>query len=185
MSKKIEINLFSQKSIENAMKEIESYQKSITAKCEQVCQTLAQIGIDTAKANCGKYGSYISFTMKTEQADAGCAAVSLVASCTKMLTSEWRTKDGDTKTAIVNPLLMAEFGAGLKAENPMGVLGVGTGTFPSDTAKEHAFNPEGWYYMDTSGVWHHSSGAKPTMPMYKAWLKMYGEAEKTIKSVFS
>lgn len=180
MAKPIEINILSRKSIENAIKAIDNYEKELTDKCEEVCRELAEIGINTAKGNTGNYGKYIAFTTKTEPSVSGCVAIAMVASNTGIIKSEWLTKDG-VKSADVSPLLMCEFGSGLRAQNPNNIPGVGTGTFPGQT---HAEDPGGWYYMDLDGVWHHSSGVTPSMPMYNAWKEMFSNAESIVRKVF-
>ena len=59
---------------------------------------------------------------------------------------------------------------------------MGVGTFPDQT---HAFQDQGWYYMDVSGEWHHSYGVKATMPMYNADIEMILNLRKIAKEVFS
>lgn len=180
--KRFTVNPFSISSIRELQKGLEEYKKTIVANCEEAVKRLAECGIETAKLNTGKYGKYIVFSMKVNSDDYGCEAI-ITATNTGMIKSEWRTADG-VKTADVNPLLMAEFGSGLRAENPFDVKGVGTGTFPSETAKDHATDPNGWWYMDTEGEWHHSYGMKPSAPMYNAWLEMYSNIETVMKEVF-
>ena len=69
----------------------------------------------------------------------------------------------------------------LRTKNPMNVLGVGTGTFPGGT---HGADPEGWWYMDLDGVWHHSYGMTPKMPMYHASLAIMSNVQRVAKEVF-
>jgi hypothetical protein len=93
--------------------------------------------------------------------------------------SEWQTKDG-VRSAEISPALMLEFGSGLKAENPANIEGVGTGTFPGGT---HGTEP-GWWYMDLDGVWHHSSGVAPKMPMYYAGKELREKVLEIAKEIF-
>jgi len=182
MAKKIEIDLFSRKSINAAIKQIADYKKTLTRKCEKFCYELAEMGIDVAKSNTGNYGKYIAFKVETKQESAGCVEVAVVASNTGLITSVWKTKDGEEKSVDVSPLLMCEFGSGLRAQNPMNVPKVGRGSFPGQT---HANDPGGWYYMDVDGVWHHSYGVTPSAPMYKAYTTMYTNIEKKAREVFA
>lgn len=178
MPKKITMNL-SVSSIQNAIKELRKYQNDLNGKCEEFCQRLAELGIQTAKENTGNFGKYISFTYEVKDRTKGCKAV-MVATNTGIIHSEWQTKEG-VKTADVSPILMCEFGSGLKAENPKGIPGVGTGTFPGQT---HAEDPNGWYWMDLDGEWHHSYGVTPKMPMYHASIEMILNIQKIAREVF-
>lgn len=113
------------------------------------------------------FGKYIRLASEITPEQAGCRAV-LYMEDTSKIVSEWQTLEG-VKRATVSPMLMLEFGSGLKAENPANIPGVGTGTFPGQT---HAENPGGWWYMDLDGVWHHFSGVSAKMPMYFAGKEM-------------
>lgn len=178
MPKKITMTL-SQSSIQNAIKEIRQYQSDLNRKCEEFCRRLAELGIKVAQENTGGYGKYITFSVEITDRTNGCKAL-MVATNTGIIHSEWRTQDG-VKSADVSPLLMCEFGSGLKAENPKNIAGVGTGTFPGQT---HASNPEGWWWMDLSGEWHHSYGVTPKMPMYHASIEMILNVRKIAKEIF-
>ena len=178
MPKKITISL-SQSSIQNAIKELRQYQNDLNRKCEIFCQRLAELGIQTAKENTGNFGKYISFTYEVKDRTKGCKAV-MVATNTGIIHSEWQTKEG-VKSADVSPILMCEFGSGLKAENTKWIPGVGTGTFPGQT---HAEDPNGWYWMDLDGEWHHSYGVTPKMPMYHASIEMILNIRKIAREVF-
>ena len=76
---------------------------------------------------------------------------------------------------------MIEFGSGFKANNPKDIPGVGQGTFPNQT---HAFDKEGWYWVDLDGKLNHSYGISPEMPMYKASLEVIKEVRTVVKEVF-
>ena len=178
MPKTITMTL-SQSSIQNAIKELRQYQNDLNRKCEEFCLRLAELGIQTAKENTGNFGKYISFTYEVKDRTKGCKAV-MVATNTGIIHSEWQTKEG-VKSADVSPILMCEFGSGLKAENPKGIPGVGTGTFPGQT---HAEDPNGWYWMDLDGEWHHSYGVTPKMPMYHASIEMILNIQKIAREVF-
>lgn len=148
-------------------------------KCENLVKNLGERGIAVGKKKIGKYGTYVIFSISTQQEATGCKCI-VLATNTGIIKSEWRTKDG-VKSADVSPLLMCEFGSGLQAKNPMNVPGVGTGTFPEQT---HATDPNGWWYMDLAGEWHHSYGITPKMPMYKAAMEMHKKVVTEAKKVF-
>lgn len=164
--------------LNNLAKQIRDYQRNLKNKCEEYVRQLAKAGIDVAQQNTGNYGKYITFTVQTNPEKDGCKAV-MLATNTGIIKSEWQTKDG-VKTADVSPLLVIEFGSGLKAENPKNIPGVGTGTFPGGT---HGNEP-GWWYMDLDGVWHYATGVSPKQPMYKASLIIREKAISKAREVF-
>lgn len=125
------------------------------------------------------FGKYIRLASEITPEQAGCRAV-LYMEDTSKIVSEWQTLEG-VKRATVSPMLMLEFGSGLKAKNPANIPGVGTGTFPGQT---HAENPSGWWYMDLNGVWHHSSGVSAKMPMYFAGKEMRAKIVSIAREVF-
>lgn len=180
MSKRISMSL-SHESIQNAVKEIRQYKSDLNKKCEELCRRLAVEGIQIAQAHIGDsgFGKYIRLASEITPEHAGCRAV-LYMEDTAKITSEWQTKEG-TRSATISPILMIEFGSGLKAQNPAGISGVGTGTFPGHT---HAEDPGGWYYMDLDGVWHHSTGVEAKMPIYFAGKEMREKIVAVAKEVF-
>lgn len=78
-------------------------------------------------------------------------------------------------------LLFLEFGAGIHFNKDMthplaSELGYGVGTYPGQT---HAFDENGWWYLDDNGEWRHSYGIGADMPMYRSAQEM----QKKIKSI--
>lgn len=180
MAKRIFSTDLSVKGIENLKKRIVDYRDNfLPSRCQELVRKLAESGILVAKQNVGNLGKYITFSIKTEQDTNGCKAI-MLATNTGIIQSEWQTKDG-VKSADVSPLLMVEFGSGLRAENPLNVPDVGTGTFPGQT---HAEDPSGWWWMDMDGEWHHSYGMTPKMPMYKATMEMHTRVISIAREVF-
>jgi len=179
MGTKITANL-SVKSIRAAQKQLRQYKKDMIAKCEKFVTVLANKGILVGEDNLGGYGNYITFKLETDPKRYGVRAV-LSATNTGIIKSEWRTKD-EVREEDVSPILMAEFGSGLRANNVRAnEFGMGTGTFPHQT---HAEDPEGWWYMDLNGEWHHSYGVTPTMPVGKAYAEILDQIHDTAKEVF-
>ena len=176
---KIEIEL-STRSIENAIKEIEKYQKNLMEKVRMFNKRLADEGISIAQGKVGSFGKYILFSQDTERIENGYRTV-LYATNTGIITSKWRTKDG-VKSADISPLFMVEFGSGLRAQNPKGIPGGGTGTFPGSN---HSDDPSGWWYMDLDYKWHHSTGVTPRLPMYNAAMAMRAKIVTIAKEVFN
>lgn len=177
MSKKIKFSL-SQRSIQQAIKELKEYQNDLNRKCEILCERLIAEGLQVAEGKVGDsgFGKYIHIGSEITPEKAGCKAVLFMRDKAK-ITSEWQTLEG-VRNAEVSPMLMIEFGSGLKAQNPMGIDGVGTGTFG-----EHGNEP-GWWYMDLEGNWHYSTGVSPKMPMFYARKEIREKVIKIAKEVF-
>lgn len=179
MAKKISFGL-SPSEVRSAIKEIQDCQNSLNRKCEELCRRLASEGIQIAQAYIGSsgFGKYIRLSSEITPEQAGCKAVFYMEDSQKIV-SEWQTQEG-AKSAEVSPMLMLEFGAGLKAENPANIPGVGTGTFPNQThAKEGS-----WSYMDLDGNWHTSSGVTPHMPMYHTGKELREKILSIARDVF-
>ena len=170
----MEINIkLDSRSIKMAIRNVKKYQDKINSKCEQVVNRLADIGIETARLNCGEYGTYITFSKEVKGTATGANG--------KIIAVGTPTERGRNGEYIIDPLLMAEFGSGWKAKVLDKVDGVGQGTFPGQT---HAFDPRGWWYSDKDGKSHHSYGEAPTFPMHSADIAMIMEVNKVLKEVF-
>ncbi len=179
MSTKISFGL-SVREVQNAIKEIKAYQGDINRKCEELCRRLTAEGIQIAQSHIGSsgFGKYIHLGSEITPQQAGCKALFYMEDSAK-IKSEWQTQEG-VQSAEVSPSLMIEFGSGQKAENPAGISGVGTGTFPGG---KHGNEP-GWYYMDLEGNWHYSTGISPKMPMYYAGKELREKVLDIARDVF-
>ena len=172
----ININLFSQKSIQNAIKQIEQYRDDLPRKCQEICRRLSEEGVRVADAaiNSVPIGKTITLTTDINPSKMGCKAIM------KMTGRETRTEDG----RIFFTALAIEFGAGIRynpTANPKSSeFGMGVGTFPGQT---HAFQ-DGWYYLGNDGEWHYSHGIQASMPMYKASVEMKQKIDTIVKEVF-
>ena len=181
MARRARVGL-SVKEFEKLKERIEKYQSSLQAKCEQFIVELAKKGIRVAKANVGGYGNYISFGVDVDPTEYGARGV-MYAANDSLIHVMWIGGGVSYGEADISPLLMAEFGSGMMAQaNPRGPeFGMGTGTFPGQI---HANDPDGWWYMDLEGVWHHSYGVTPKMPMGHALSEMIDQIRATAKVVF-
>lgn len=179
MAKKISFGL-SPSEVRSAIKEIQDYQNSLNQKCEKLCRRLASEGIQIVQAHIGNsgFGKYIRLSSEITPEQAGCRAVFYMEDAQKII-SHWQTLEG-TKSAVVSPSLMLEFGAGLPAQNPADIPGVGTGTFPGGI---HGNEP-GWWYMDMEGNWHYASGVTPKLPMYHAGKELREKVLAIAREVF-
>lgn len=160
--------------------QLEAYKRRLLDKCAIFTERLADKGILVGEQNLGEYEKFIMFSVETNPQRYGAKTI-LYATNTGIIKSQWMTKDG-IKEADVSPILMAEFGSGLRANNAhASKFGMGTGTFPGQT---HAEDPEGWWYQTLDGVWHHSKGVTPSMPMYKAQMEIYDQIASVALEVF-
>lgn len=176
-SKTISIDLFSQKSIQNAIKQIEQYRDDLPRKCQEICRRLSEEGVRVADVaiNSVPIGRTITLTTDINPSKMGCKAIM------KMTGTKTRTDDG----RVFFSALAIEFGSGIRynpTSNPKAPeFGMGVGTFPGQS---HAFQSEGWYYLDSNGEWKHSYGVQASMPMYKASVEMRQKIDSIVKEVF-
>ena len=178
MSKTISFGL-SVSEIDRAIKELREYQNNLDKKCEQLCFELCKAGMPIARSYIGEsgFGKYIRLSSEITPEKAGCKAI-LIMEDSQKIVSKWQNLDGIQRKEI-SPVLMLEFGAGLPAQNPANIPGVGTGTYG-----ERGSDPNGWWYMDLNNIWHHSNGIEPKMPMYFAGKELRNKVLKIAKEVF-
>ena len=173
----IKVDIFNPKSIQNCIKQIESYRDDLPRKCQEICRRLCEIGQQTALVaiNESPQGKAVTLRMDIDPSKTGCKA---------MLIGTGKTITDD-RGRIYNLLLGIEFGSGIRLNptaNPLASeFGMGVGTFPDQT---HAFDPNGWYYLGDDGEWHHSYGVRATMPMYKAGVEIRRQILAIAKEVF-
>lgn len=173
-TRRIRVKL-SQDGIESAIAQLQAYKQTLSEKCQLAVERLADLGIKTAKINCGEYGDVITFSKDVYGVDGG-AKGRLIA------VGEPVFRIRNKQLITMDPLLMAEFGSGWEAKVLDPIEGYGQGTFPGQT---HAFDPHGWYYTDVeTGEQHHSYGESPTFPMHSAMIAMLFEVERVFKGVF-
>lgn len=175
--KTIKIDLFDGKSLQQAIKQIESYRDDLPRKSQEICQRLCEIGNQTALVAIQEspQGRAVTLRMDIDQSQIECKA---------MLIGTGKTVTDD-RGRTYNLLLGIEFGSGIRLNttaNPLSSeFGMGVGTFPDQT---HALDPGGWYYLDKDGNWKHSYGVKATMPFYKAMTDIHRNVNKVVKDVF-
>ena len=164
--------------VRGAIEQIRQYQNELNRKCELLCQRLSAEGIAIAQAQIGSsgFGKYIRLSSEITPEKAGCKAIIYMEDSQKIV-SQWQKREG-TQSKEISPALMWEFGAGLPAQNPANIPGVGTGTYGT-----HGNQP-GWWYMDLQGEWHYSTGISPKMPMYNAGKKLRKKVMEIAEEVF-
>lgn len=180
---KIEISL-SQKSVNHAIGQIKAYRDSLGEKNETFVYELLKVGIKVAQENAGGFGKYITFSKKGKSGKYTTIGY-LIGKDEQPIIAEWDYK-GDKKTAVISPILMAEFGSAGYAEVLFDdVSGVGQGTFPGQT---HAFESFWWYKEwdeNGKGEWKRGFGIRPTHPMYHAEMQMYAQVYDIARKVFN
>lgn len=167
------------------VKELKSYEKILKAQSQIFVNRLADVGIVVAMQNTGVYSGYITFEKKQESIRNG--AKSILIAYGRPITKEWSVDSAnggtETHTETIDPLLMAEFGSGFRADNKWSqeFPFAGQGTLDK---YGHAFDFGGWSWKDEDGHWRHSKGEQPTYPMYTAYVQMRQQIEKIAREVF-
>lgn len=166
----------STRQIEQAINTLKWYESRLQYKCEQVVKELADIGIEVIQDNVfveydgevRNFGDSVFFRKEiTTEVDG--------ATCELFVNAEPYLKEWTTGSALVDPLLMAEFGSGAKA------IDGHRGEFPN---QKHAFEGS-WFWRDMSGRAHVSSGNTPSRPMFKAVQEMRQQIHTVAIKVFN
>lgn len=178
MAKKFTTNI-STRQLTRVIDELNQYAQRLSEQCAQFVDELAEIGITTARANLADLvednkGNTLAVSGNVffeKEVDANAyGATSIIIPSSNSILVEWATG-----SAVVDPLLMAEFGSGEFAVEGH------RGTFPN---QKHAFDPNGWYWRDLGGVLHHSRGITPTRPLLKAKEEMIQQISEVAERVF-
>lgn len=168
--KKIKINLFNQRSIDDAINEIINYQNSLNDKCVVFVEKLSEIGIpiinkniSSAKGDSDKgHNTYIKINSFGSYSQA------------KLIVEG---KD----------ILFIEFGAGIhyngsagSSPHPRGQeFGYTIGSYGQGKGKN-----DFWFYYADTGESVMSHGTQATMPVYKASLEIRKKILKIAREVF-
>ena len=160
MAKKIRISL-SEKSIQNAIKEIEAYKREFQRKLSKIGLNVVRATMESIPAE--EKGSYYTEIVNNSHGDIIGAAIRLT---------------GDK-------ILFLEFSSGIaygtdSYPTPAGDE-YGMGTYPG---KGHWDSPYGWWYVDENGQKHHSYGNRAYMPMYRAEQAIVLAVRQVAREVF-
>ena len=160
----------SHKSIQDTIKQLRAYQKSLVSKNEEFVRRLAELGIPVIDENIAlaqgdsdkSHNTYIRINNFSgySQATLICEGVDL---------------------------LFIEFGAGIHYNTPAGtsphpkgqMLGYTIGSYGDGNGKN-----DSWVYYADSGEWVRSYGTEATMPVYKASVEIIQNIRKIVKEVF-
>lgn len=165
------------RSINKAIKELESYMKKLKQIEQKICEGLAEIGLEEASVrfSSAQYDGDNDVSVKLEQTEKG---YNVVANGKAVAFIEFGT--GVTHNRGVNYPL----------KKPSGIVGIG------EYGKKQGRRKE-WRYKGnpgTNGVirkdpktgieWVITKGNPAQMPMYKALTKMQSEAERVVREAF-
>jgi len=169
MAKKISISL-SQKSIENAIKELNQYKDNLQRKNEEFVRRLAELGIPVINQN---ILAALGDSDKNHNVYIKLYGIESVSQATLVCEG----KD----------ILFIEFGAGVHYNGA-------SGSSPNPKGKEFGYtigsygkgqgNNDFWFYYADSGESVMSHGTEATMPVYKASIEIIQNIRKVAKEVF-
>ena len=159
------INIYlSEKSVNEAIRQLQQYKQSLQHKCELLVGRLAELGDKAAimSVNESPLGRTVTLRVDRKPIQDGYQAI---------LIATGKTVEVEDREPFYT-LLAIEFGAGIYYnsgnENPKANdFGLGVGTYPGQI---HAFE-DGWYYLGNDNQWHDTHGVKATMPMYNATIE--------------
>lgn len=176
MAKKtIKLDCFSQSSIQNAIKALQSYQDSLTYKCQLLADKLAEKGVEIARVQIADLDAI--FTSELLQS----------------VHSEYRgsIKGGGVWAVVVDSKHAAfvEFGTGVigKANPYKGTLpeGVDWQYASGKTIRQLADGRYGWFYKGKDGNWYFTEGMPSRPFMYNTANELRSIIVSTAKEVFS
>jgi len=173
---------------------LDNYADTFNEKVTLFLNKLADKAIEVGAANGGDFSRFIFYSKKLED-----GTTIYVSATSKLIRTEWYagSKSPETRSEVISPLLMAEFGSGhyaIENENAPGLGGQGT-----LNKYGHAFDEEGWYWyaeMPPKGnatpvktasngrVKYHSKGNIPTRPLHKAVMACIQQVTEIAQEVF-
>lgn len=163
---KISLNIYDPSSIDRAIGQIETYAKSLNAKCEALAERLASMGATNVSFGFSRliYTGPVDISITVESRGDGKYAI---------------IADGET-------VLFAEFGAGVTygyghPQPTVDGVQMGPGTYPE--GKGHWNDPNGWYLPKSKGRGH-TYGNPPTAAMYNTGKDLRNEIQRVALEVF-
>ena len=171
---KITINPLSESSIQNAIKALQSYQDSLTYKCQLLAERLAEKGVEIARVQIADLDAI--FTQE------------LLSS----IHSEYRgsVKGGGVWAVVADSshAIFVEFGTGVigKANPYKGTLpeGVDWQYASGKTIRQLADGRYGWFYPGKDGQWYFTEGMPSRAFMYNTANELRSIVVSTAKEVF-
>ncbi len=173
--KTISMNCLSQSSIQNAIKQLRSYQDSLTYKCQLLAEKLAENGVEIARLQLADLDAIFT---------------------TELISSIHAEYKGSVKgggiwevVAGTDHAMFVEFGTGIvgKRSPYPGNLpeGVDWQYASGKTIRQLADGRYGWFYQDDNGEWWFTEGMPSRPFMYYTAIQLRDIVVKTAKEVFS
>lgn len=171
---KITLNPLSQSSVQNAIKALQSYQDSLTYKCQLLAEKLAEKGVEIARVQIADLDAI--FTSELLQS----------------VHSEYRgsIKGGGVWAVVADSshALYVELGTGVigKANPYKGTLpeGVDWQYASGKTIRQLADGRYGWFYKGKDGKWYFTEGMPSRPFMYNTANELRSIIVSTAKEVF-
>lgn len=171
---KIVVNVFSQKSIEDAIKGLQSYQDYLTYKCQLLAEKLAQRGVEIARVQVAELDAIFTTELLSS------------------IHSEYKgsVKGGGVWAVVADSshAVFVEFGTGVigKAQPYKGTLPEGvTWEYASGkTIRQLADGRYGWFYKGKDGNWYFTEGMPSRPFMYNTANELRSIVISTAKEVF-
>ena len=168
--KTIKIDLFDGKSLDNAIKQIQEYQRTLNDKCEMFVRRLAEVGIPIIDQNIASAAG---------DSDKGHNTYIKINSFGSYSQAQLIVEGKD--------LLFIEFGAGVHYNGNLGgsphpkgkEMGYTIGSYGKGQGKN-----DFWFYYADSGEAVMSHGTQATMPVYKAGVEIRRQMLKIAREVF-
>lgn len=170
---KIKINL-SEKSVKDAIREIEEYKKDLAAKSQEIAQRLAEEGVQIACANITSLDAV--FTGE------------LLSSIHEECVDDSEERSVWAVVADSDHAMFVEFGTGI-----VGASSPYIGDFPSDvtwsyasgkTIRQLADGRYGWFYPADDGQWYFTEGMPSRPFMYHTANELMDMVVRVAKEVF-
>lgn len=166
----IKIDLFDGKSLDNAIKQIQEYQRTLNDKCEIFVRRLAEVGIPIIDQNIASAAG---------DSDKGHNTYIKINSFGSYSQAQLIVEGKD--------LLFIEFGAGVHYNGNLGgsphpkgkEMGYTIGSYGKGQGKN-----DFWFYYADSGEAVMSHGTQATMPVYKAGVEIGRQILKIAREVF-
>ena len=168
--KTIKIDLFDGKSLDNAIKQIQEYQRTLNDKCEVFVRRLAEVGIPIIDQN---------IASSSGDSDKGHNTYIKINSFGSYSQAQLIVEGKD--------LLFIEFGAGVHYNGNLGgsphpkgkEMGYTIGSYGKGQGKN-----DFWFYYADSGEAVMSHGTQATMPVYKAGVEIRRQILKIAREMF-
>lgn len=166
----IKIDLFDGKSLDNAIKQIQEYQRTLNDKCEMFVRRLAEVGIPIIDQNIASAAG---------DSDKGHNTFIKINSFGSYSQAQLIVEGKD--------ILFIEFGAGVHYNGNLGgsphpkgkEMGYTIGSYGKGQGKN-----DFWFYYADSGEAVMSHGTQATMPVYKAGVEIRRQMLKIAREVF-